>query len=73
MKKLIQIKISGNGTGAQQYFAGEDADKDFFEAIQKAAQTLAEQKLHYAEVLLFENEDATYDQAIRKFEIMRHV
>lgn len=73
MKKLIHIKISGNGTGPQQYYAGEDAEKDFFEAIQKAARALAEQKLHYAEILLFENEDAAYEDAIRRFEIMRHV
>lgn len=73
MKKLIQIKVSGGGNGPQQFYAGDDADKDFFEAIQKAAKSLVEQNLHYAEILLFENEDATYDQAIRKFEIMRHV
>lgn len=73
MKKLIHIKISGNGTGPQQYYAGEDADKDYFEAIKKACETLSKENLFYAEVLLFENEEATYEQAIRKFEIMRHI
>lgn len=72
MKKLIHIKISGNGTGPQQYYAGEDAEKDFFDAIKKAAETLQAEQLHYAEVLLFENENDEYDKAIKKFEIMRH-
>lgn len=72
MKKLIHIKISGGGNGAQQYYAGEDLEKDFFEAIKKAAETLEKEQLHYAEVLLFDNEDDEYEKAVKKFEIMRH-
>lgn len=72
MKKLIHIKISGGGLGPQQFYAGDDAEKDFFEAIKKAAETLEEKKLHYAEVLLFDNENDEYDKAVKKFEIMRH-
>lgn len=70
MEKLIRIKITGSHS--QQFYCGEDAEKDFFDAVKTAAEILQEKQLHMAEVLLFENEEATYDQAIKKYEIMRH-
>jgi hypothetical protein len=70
MKKLIRIKITGSHS--QNFYAGDDYEKDFFDAIKAAAETLQKQNLSSAEILLFENDEATYEQAIRKVEIMRH-
>jgi uncharacterized Fe-S cluster-containing radical SAM superfamily protein len=70
MKKLIRIKISGSHS--QSYFTGEDAEKDFFEAVKKAAETLQEKQLSLATVCLFENENDEHDKAIKKVELMRH-
>lgn len=72
MEKVITIKIQGNGTGLQSKYVGDDAEKDYFDAIKKAAETLETEKLHYAEVCLFDSENDTYDKAVKKFEIMRH-
>lgn len=72
MEKVITIKIHGNGTGLRSKYTGEDAEKDYFDAIKSTAETLEKEKLHYAEVCLFDNENDAYDKAVKKFEIMRH-
>lgn len=70
MQKLIHITITGSHS--QQFYPGEDAEKDFFEAIQNAAKTLEEKQLHYATVCLFDDENDEHEKAVKKVEIMRH-
>lgn len=69
MQKLISTKITGLGI-RQKYT--DNPDVDFYEAVKAAAEDLQKENLHYATVSLFDDENDTFDKAVKQVEISRN-